>query len=374
MRVLIAEDERITRRSLERRLVEWGHDVACASDGTEAWSMFEARPFDAVLSDWEMPGLDGIELVRRIRRASVHRYCYIVLLSSKSETTDLIAGLEAGADDFLRKPCDPGELRARLNTGRRIIDLERQLADANESMRRDLTAAADYVRSLLPAPISNPLRIDWRYVPAGDLAGDSLGYHWIDADHLALYVLDVTGHGLDAALLSVTILNVLKSMSLPKVDFREPEQVLACLNERFPMEAHQDRCFTAWYGVYNRATRELSWSGGGHPPALLLPASSGDTIVQLPSCGPLLGMLPSWDGPTSRRAISPGETLSVFSDGVYEIVLPDRGLWTYEELVETIQRVRTSGAPILDGVAAAVRELREGQPLEDDYTFLQAEF
>ena len=97
MRVLIAEDERITRRSLERRLVEWGHEVACAADGTEAWKMFEARPFDAVLSDWEMPGLDGIELVQRIRRASVDRYCYIVLLSSKSETTDLIAGLEAGA-------------------------------------------------------------------------------------------------------------------------------------------------------------------------------------------------------------------------------------------------------------------------------------
>ncbi len=102
--------------------------------------------------------------------------------------------------------------------------------------------------------------------PSSNLGGDSIGYHWIDDDHLALYLIDVMGHGLDSALLSVTITNVLRSGSLRGTDMRHPDQVLAKLNDAFPSARHGQKFFTAWYGVYKRSTRLLTWSGGGHHP------------------------------------------------------------------------------------------------------------
>ena len=376
MRVLIAEDERITLRTLERRVSGWGHDVATAENGAAAWELFQKQPFDAVLTDWQMPEMDGLELVRRIREASTAagRYVYVILLTSKSEKTELVAGLDAGANDFLTKPFDSGELQARLNSGQRIIDLERELAAKNATLQKDLDAAADYVRSLLPAPLTGPISIDWRYIPAGDLAGDSLGYHWVDGEHLAMYVLDVTGHGLDAALLSVTVLNVVRSMSLPGVDFCDPAQVLAGLNQRFPMEEHQDRCFTAWYGVYSKATRELAWCGGGHPAALLFASDRYARPVELPSNGPLVGMWPMWDGVTQRRTIGAGETLCVLSDGAFEIETPEGVQGTWEEFVDSAVQLRSSGRELLGGLIEVAKK-RRGQPgFEDDVTLVLATF
>ncbi len=372
MRILIAEDERITLRTLERRLAGWGHEVATAEDGARAWELFQAQPFDAVLTDWQMPEVDGLELIRRIRAAPSDRFVFIILLTSKSEKTDLVAGLEAGANDFLTKPFDNSELQARLNAGQRIITLERELAAKNAAMRADLDAAANYVRSLLPAPVSGRIAVDWRYIPAGDLAGDSLGYHWIDPEHLALYVIDVTGHGLDAAFLSVSVLNVIRTMSLPGVDFHDPAQVLAGLNQRFPMEDHQDRCFTAWYGVYSRTSRQLAWCGGGHPPALLL--GTGPEPVELPSNGPLVGMWPLWDGTTLTRPIGPGETLLILSDGAYEIETPEGQEGTWGEFVAAAQAVHAAGGDLLNELLNAARR-RRGQPaFEDDFTLLKAVF
>lgn len=372
MRVLVAEDERITRMSLQRHLEAWGHEVTVSEDGAAAWDVFQSGEFDAVLTDWQMPRMDGLELVRRIRAADVPRFVYVVLLTSRSETDDLIAGLDAGANDFLKKPFDRGELRARLNAGQRIIDLERALAQQNDRMRRDLQAAADYVRSLLPPPLRSPVRIDWLYAPAGDLAGDTLGYHAIDSDHLALYLLDVTGHGLDAALLSVAVLNVVRSMTLPDVDFRRPAQVLSRLNERFPMEAHQDRSFTIWYGVYRPADRMLRWSGAGHPAALAY-AEQGGAPRPLPSTGPMCGMLPDWDGTDAETTLRPGSRLYLFSDGVYEIERRDGTLWPFDEFqaLLALPVPGGDGAPRLRELLRHVEQLRNGAALDDDFTILE---
>src|SRR5262249_8090566 len=128
------------------------------------------------------------------------------------------------------------------------------LERSRQRMAEQLAAASKYVQSLLPAPASGKVHTDWRYIPSADLGGDTFGYDWLDDDHFAFYLLDVTGHGLDSALLSVTVMNVLRSRSLPKTDFRVPGQVLGALNEAFPMEAYGDKCFTIWYGVFQKST------------------------------------------------------------------------------------------------------------------------
>ena len=169
MRILIAEDERITRRSLQRQLEKWGHEVIAAEDGVEAWEQFQQHPCDIVVTDWDMPRLDGRELVERIRGSDAPGYVYLIMLTGRAEMADLVTGMEAGADDFLAKPFDQNELRVRLNAGERIIRLERNLAAQNLRMKRSLDAAADVQRSLLPKdlPATFGANFAWHYETVG---------------------------------------------------------------------------------------------------------------------------------------------------------------------------------------------------------------
>jgi signal transduction histidine kinase len=134
--VLIAEDEPIPRRILQAALQSWGHEVVAAADGAEAWQRFQAEPVPFVISDWQMPHLDGLELVRRIRTNHGSRYTYVILLTSRSNTGDVVQGMEAGADDFVAKPFDREELRVRVRAGERVIQLERDLAEQNRALRQ----------------------------------------------------------------------------------------------------------------------------------------------------------------------------------------------------------------------------------------------
>src|SRR5437879_4161209 len=119
MRILIAEDERITRMTLARQLQSWRHEITAAEDGMEAWEQFNLVEFDIVITDWEMPGLSGVELVRRIREVPRSIYTYVIILTSRSDKSDVVKGIEAGADDFVSKPFDREELRVRLLAGER---------------------------------------------------------------------------------------------------------------------------------------------------------------------------------------------------------------------------------------------------------------
>ena len=136
MKVLIADDDAVSRRLLQSYLQKWGYDVTAAQNGAEAWQLFEADRFPVVITDWMMPELDGVELVRRIRAGAAGRpgYVYTILLTAKSQKEDLVEGMEAGADDFLTKPFDRDELRVRLRAGERIILLEQSLRDARVAL------------------------------------------------------------------------------------------------------------------------------------------------------------------------------------------------------------------------------------------------
>jgi two-component system NtrC family sensor kinase len=144
MKVLLAEDSATMRALLVSQLREWEYDITQAVDGVQAWELFEHGDFQLVLTDWMMPEMDGLELIRRIRAAYGHGYVYIVLLTAKVEKDDLVQAMEAGADDFLVKPCDQEELRVRLREGERIIRLERRLEEQNQQLRE---AQASLVQS-----------------------------------------------------------------------------------------------------------------------------------------------------------------------------------------------------------------------------------
>jgi adenylate cyclase len=152
VRILIAEDEPISRRSLERQLGRWGHDVATASDGAEAWQAFQAGEFDIVVSDWDMPEVTGVELIRRIRAARNRAFVYIIMLTGRAQTEDIVKGIAAGADDFLTKPFEKAELEVRLLAGERLVCLERDLTQRSEELQAaqgDLRALADKLSKYL---------------------------------------------------------------------------------------------------------------------------------------------------------------------------------------------------------------------------------
>jgi diguanylate cyclase (GGDEF)-like protein len=140
MRILIADDDLVSLRLLHTRLVEWGYKVTGVSDGQKALEVLEApdSPRLAIL-DWVMPGMEGIEVCREVRKRARKPYIYILMLTAKGKKQDIVEGLEAGADDYLIKPYDPHELRARLRAARRILDLQEQLGSAHRLIASQMT-------------------------------------------------------------------------------------------------------------------------------------------------------------------------------------------------------------------------------------------
>ena len=150
MRILIADDDPASRRLLEATLTRWGYEVVVTSDGEQAWQAVEsADPPPLFILDWLMPAMDGVDVCRKARARKNARSAYIILLTSRSSKEDLIAGLEAGADDYVTKPFDPQELQARLHVGCRVIELQRTLAARVEELEAALSREK-HLQGLLP--------------------------------------------------------------------------------------------------------------------------------------------------------------------------------------------------------------------------------
>ena len=150
MRILIAEDDSASRALVERFLLRWGHEVVVATDGDEAWAVLQQDdPPELALLDWMMPGMDGIDVCRRARADERLRSLYIIMLTARTDREDLVHGLEAGADDYVTKPCEAGALRARLGVGVRVVALQRELKGRVKELEEALSRV-DQLHGLLP--------------------------------------------------------------------------------------------------------------------------------------------------------------------------------------------------------------------------------
>ena len=254
------------------------------------------------------------------------------------------------------------------------------LIERNQALKllnQELADAADYVRTILPEPITEgPIRTDWRFIPSTSLGGDAFGYHMVDENHFAIYLIDVSGHGVGAALLSVSVMNVLRSQSLPNTDFKDPEQVLEALNIAFPGEENNDMFFTIWYGVYRKSTRELTYASGGHPPAILFDQTpEGDyQATQLRTPNYIIGGMS--DGTYQKKECLVGErnTLYIFSDGVYEVKKSDGSMWRFDEFADFMNNVKAGGQSILDRLYSYAKNLGNSETFEDDFTIVEVVF
>jgi sigma-B regulation protein RsbU (phosphoserine phosphatase) len=239
-------------------------------------------------------------------------------------------------------------------------------------MAAELARAASYVRSLLPPPLTQgPVTIRWKFVPSTQLAGDMFGYHWIDPDHLAIYLLDVSGHGVGSALLAVSAANVISLKGMQDVDMRDPGAVVTRLNDMFQMDRQDGKYFTIWYGVYTVRGRSLAYCNAGHPPALL---QTGGELHQLTADAPAVGMVPELPYDTQRIGVPEGSRLLVFSDGIFEIEQTNGAMWPFEEFLARLQDELLHNGELIERHWQFVQQLHGKDTLADDFSMLDVRF
>jgi serine phosphatase RsbU (regulator of sigma subunit) len=266
---------------------------------------------------------------------------------------------------------------SRIRLGGQVLKYERRSrADVKkaEELDRDIRKASDYVHSLLPAPVdAGPVRTAWCFVPSAQLGGDAFGYYWLEPNTFVFYLMDVSGHGVGSAMHSVSVLNVLRQRALPQVDFKNPAEVLASLNVRFPTYDHNGLYFTMWYGVYDTATRMLSYGTAGHGPAILVPSDKHET-QQLGMSAMMIGMMPDQTYEVRQVEVPPGSTLFVFSDGAYEILTKDGERWELENFIPLLTAPSEPNVNEPDRVYQAIKQVVKPGPLEDDLSLMALTF
>ena len=368
-KILIVDDQEENCTVLQRRLEKEGHTCTAVFDGASALERLTAEDFDLVLLDIMMPGIDGREVLRRIKTDEKLRHVPVIMISALDQIESVVACIEQGAEDYLPKPFNPVLLRARIGSSldrKRLRDAEQAafaaLKESQEKLAAELSEAAAYVQSVLPAPIKDgPVAASWQFLPSSSLGGDAFGYGPERDGSFGICLLDVCGHGVGAALLSISVLNVIRAESLPGVNFSDPGEVLAGLNSAFPMEKHGEMFFTAWAGIYDPSTRRMRFAAGGHPPAIMV-LPDGSTSV-LAGKGPVIGACDGMKFPPQEIGIPAGARVFVFSDGAYEIQKHDGTMMAHDDLRELLAR-----APHENGTAWAMEQLRaiNSQPVFDD--------
>ncbi len=400
MQVLIADDDPVSLRVLEKALRRRDYEVTAVRDGAEAWARYQEGDFALVITDWVMPEVDGLELTRRIRSARRAGYAYVVLLTSRREKEDLLEGLEAGADDYLAKPFDPEELQARLRAADRVLALQERLEKRNRKlqsayeeirsahrrMKDDLDAAASIQRAMLPTTIPDfpDTHFAWRFRPCTELAGDVLNVIAI-GDHLAaFYLLDVSGHGVQAALTAVGLSRALMphpgQSSLLVRENRDgserehvaPAEVARRLNLRFTARPMGGLFFTLFYGILDLEARALTYVSAGHPAAVRLTADG--TPSNLAATGPPIGAVRDSTWREGEVTLEPGDRLYVYSDGLTEGQNPQGAFFGSDRLVDLLRRSRD--VPLgdaLDRLVAGVEAFTGDAELKDDASILALE-
>jgi sigma-B regulation protein RsbU (phosphoserine phosphatase) len=393
MRILIAEDDVVSRRLLHKTLEKWGHEVLVAQDGRQAWEMLRENGAPLVIADWMMPEIDGVELCRKVRAAETPGYVYIILLTARGRKEDVVEGLEAGADDYVVKPFDREELRVRVRAGERIVRLEQtlmeqneQLKTANGKMRADLAAAAEVQMGLLPAHFPDARGVEFaaRFIPSAFVAGDIYDVFRLDEKTVGFYQADVSGHGVPAALLSVSISQRLSRelrqqcglFHLPAGEppyhcLNPPSEVIAQLDD-FDMFGKSGRFFTMLYGFINLESGLISFCRAGHNPPLVVRADGGSEYLP-DGGGGLLGLgLPHASTDGEEVQLAPGDRFIVFSDGVSEAFGPESGGCYGEERARDLlvaQRSAPLGAAF-DALLADMRAFQGKDDFHDDVSIL----
>jgi sigma-B regulation protein RsbU (phosphoserine phosphatase) len=393
MNILVLDDDRNTQTLLRTWLHGWDHFVTTAETVAEAQHLLDQLEFDIVLSEWRPPVVDGIALCGLIRENPKLAEMYVILYTSNADDLDFAVGNDGEVDDLLRVPLDEITLRVRIRAAVRILTLRRTLAVQNEnlsnlvlklgvafsSIESDLQAASEMQLSLLPT-ISNvhpSFCVDWLVLPSSFLTGDNLNYFLVQERYLMFYHLDVAGHGIPSALLSVTLNQLLSPQPGspmvrfdPKLDMKRivpPVEVVSELNRRFV--AQDSGYFTMIYGVLDTRTREIKFCQAGHPSPLQV--GKDRTVTTVGDGGFPVGLWPGMTYEETTTILRPGERFVLYSDGLLECVNPEGEPYSVEKLRELLQRhARSPVKEVLHTIQEDLEGWSRGGSFKDDISML----
>lgn len=382
--VLLVDDQPIIAEAI-KQMIKDQKDIVLhyCSDPSQALSVAARVKPTVILQDLVMPDFDGLLLVKYFKANPSTQNIPLIVLSTKEDPQIKAEAFALGANDYIVKLPDRLELIARIryHSNAYIRLLERneafqRLHESQEILQGELADAAAYVKSLLPLPLDSGISSDWRFIPSTQLGGDAFGYHWLDKRYFAIYLLDVCGHGVGAALHSISVINVLRSQNLPLTDFHEPCSVLSALNRAFQMESHNNMFFTIWYGVFDRETWQLHYASGGHPPAILLTNTANEKMdmTELKTPGIVIGAQEDAEFHDAFYQMEQHNRLYLFSDGVYEITRKDGTMQTLQEFLELLTGAPKKEGMELDYIVRATQALQGKPVFADDFSIIEMTF
>ena len=382
MRILIAEDDAVSRRLLQAFLERLGYEVVAAANGAEAWRLFQAKEFHIVISDWIMPEMDGLELIRRIRDCQCPSYVYTILLTAKFRKEDLVAGMEAGADDFIAKPFHQDELRVRLRAGQRIVELEmallRSLNELKLARQREMETGARIQKNLLQSrpPRTLPgLRVSAFTLPSQQIDGDFYDFYLHRHRCLDVIIGDVMGKGVPAALLGAGLKNSFSRafsqllISLDRDRLPEPEEIVSLVHAEMTRQFMRLESFsTLCYARFDLDRRHMVFVDCGHPKTIHFRERAG-SINLLKGENLPLGFS---EREVYRQISVPfelGDTFVFYSDGMTDTENESGEFFEEDRLIELVRHYgELDPDELIDRIRLAVVDFSHSESFADDLT------
>lgn len=398
--VLVVDDSRAQRRILSSYLGRWGYTVFEAESGDAALVICETEKIDLIVSDWMMPGLNGLDFCRIFRSLDREDYGYFILLTSKSDKAEVAEGLDVGADDFLTKPVAGDELLARIRAGERILRMQRELSAKNElvtstlqeisglydSLDRDLVEARKLQQSLVKDRFKDfdTAQVSLLLRPSGHVGGDLVGFFPINDNQFGVFSIDVSGHGVASALMTARLAAYLtgstsdQNIAIMQSEdgahiAKSPAEVAKALNTLMLQEMETDLYFTMILGHFDRTNGKFVMTQCGHPhPAI---QHKDGTVEYFGRGGLPVGLIPEADFDDFEIQISMGERIILLSDGVTECPDGNNGMLGEDGLISLVENIADlTGSAFFDTMFWDLNNFNNDKDFPDDISAILLEY
>ncbi len=370
--ILVIDDDALSRKMLVRALMETGYRCDESPDGEEAWGKIHQQPPSLLLLDIEMPGLNGADLLRRLRAdpdpeiAQTHA----IMLTGHGGEDREVASLEAGANDFVTKPINLAVLRARIETQLRLRSLRLQLQKQNDeleewrhNLEQDLAAARLTQQSLIPQkpPTIPGWDIAACFRPVIEVGGDIYGWLRPSTEQMIFWIADATGHGAAAALLT-TLTKLLFHHGMAESD--SPAPIMRAVNNDFRATFGRQSFMTAMCVTLDFTRSLVTVVGAGHPPLLVIRGNGKPELIR--SSAPPLGLSEQPDFIETTVELRPGDGFLLYTDGLFGGGGEDRERLTPELLADAVDAKAPTAEALLKSILRRIMPKGDGTRLPDD--------
>lgn len=366
MKLLIADDDATSRMLLKAMLTKWDFECVMAEDGQAGWEIMQEKvPPSFLFIDWEMPNMNGIELIKRIRLKQTNNPPYIILLTARNETADIVEGLNSGANDYVIKPFNKAELRARIDVGVRVLNLQGDLYQAQSRLSKERIVIENIISKMQSAHEFDSQDIRCLNLPVEVTSGDIYFSSRCINNKQYLMLGDFTGHGLVAALggpVASDIFYAMAEKGVPTLDIAKE------INHQMFNKMPTGLFLTAiFFEVNSERTQVQVWNCGMENVLLFRDQKLAEKIssTSLP-----LGIVDKFEAEPEMLTVKSGDRFYAYSDGITETVNTNGELFGQDRLIQAISNMLSADTNI-KVIADAVLEYRGNTEQLDDLTVLE---